>query len=343
MTVRIALDAMGGDHAPAEIIKGALQALSKHADLELVLVGDETKLRTELGNLPMSSRLSLVHAAESILMDEAASAVRKKRNASIVVAMDQVKAGHCQAVVAAGSTGAAMAAALLRLGRIPGIERPAIAAVLPTLKGPLVLLDVGANADCRPVYLQQFALMGEAYASSVLGMDPVRVGLVNIGEEPGKGNDLALQAHQLLSNTPGIRFIGNIEGRELARGEADVAVCDGFVGNVMLKFAEGLGELFTGLLRTEIHQGGWIAKLGALLLRSSFQRLQRRLDYSEYGGALLLGVNGLCVISHGSSRAPAIIKAIEVARRAIEGKAIERITERLQPFVRLEATRESEI
>lgn len=342
MTVRIALDAMGGDHAPVEIIKGALQALSEHADLELVLVGDEAKLRAELCHLPASSRLSLVHAAESILMDEAASAVRKKRNASIVVAMDQVKTGRCQAVVAAGSTGAAMAAALLRLGRIPGIERPAIAAVLPTLKGPLVLLDVGANVDCRPAYLQQFALMGEAYAGSVLGMDPVRVGLVNIGEEPGKGNDLALQAHQLLSNTPGIRFIGNIEGRELARGEADVAVCDGFVGNVMLKFAEGLGELFTGLLRTEIHQGGWRAKLGALLLRPSFRRFQRRLDYSEYGGALLLGVNGLCVISHGSSRAPAILKAIEVARRAIEGKAIERITERLQPFVRLEATRESE-
>lgn len=341
MTVRIALDAMGGDHAPREIIKGALQALSEHADMEIVLVGDEAKLRAELGD-QTPSRLSLVHAAESILMDEAASAVRKKRQASINVAMDQVKAGHCKAVVAAGSTGAAMAAALLRLGRIPGIERPAIAAVLPALKGPLVLLDVGANVDCRPSYLQQFALMGEAYAGSVLGIDPVRVGLVNIGEEPGKGNDLALHAHQLLSETPGIHFIGNIEGRELARGEADVAVCDGFVGNVMLKFAEGLGELFTGLLRFEISQGGWQAKLGAWCLRPSFKNFKRRLDYSEYGGALLLGVEGVCVISHGSSKAPAIARAIDVARRAIDCRTIERITERLQPFVQQGSARESE-
>ena len=340
MTVRIALDAMGGDHAPSEIIKGALLALQADPALELVLVGEETRLRAELTEFP--ARLTIVHAADSIAMDEAASAVRKKRNASIVVAMDELKRGNCQAVVAAGSTGAAMAAALLRLGRIPGIERPAIAAVLPTLKGPLVLLDVGANVDSRPLYLQQFALMGEAYASSVLGISPVRVGLVNIGEEPGKGDELALQAHRLLEETPGLDFVGNVEGRDLARGRVDVAVCDGFVGNVMLKFAEGLGELFTGLLRSEIERGGWRAKLGAGLLRPTFQRFRRRLDYSEYGGALLLGVNGLCVISHGSSRAPAIFNAIKVAKRAIETRTLDRIAERLSPFVRQETSVEGE-
>ncbi|HEY9856003.1 MAG TPA: phosphate acyltransferase PlsX [Stenomitos sp.] len=326
--VRIALDAMGGDYAPAEIVKGAVIALKADPALSLTLVGDEARIRAELAHHDVpSSRLSVVHASEVVEMDEAATAIRKKKDASIVVAMDQVKAGLCQGVVAAGSTGAAMAAALLRLGRIPGIERPAIAVVLPTLKGPAILLDVGANVDCKPQYLQQFAIMGSAYAQAVLKIDRPRVGLVNIGEEPGKGDELTLEAYKLLSETKAIHFSGNVEGRDLARGNADVAVADGFVGNVMLKFAEGLGELFTGLLKDEIMKSGLIGALGALLLRSTFRRFKRRLDYAEYGGALLLGVNGVCVISHGSSKAHAIVNAIRVSKEAILAKTLERIAE----------------
>lgn len=326
--VRIALDAMGGDYAPAEIVKGAVIALKGDPALALTLVGDEARIRAELAahDAPMH-RLSVVHASEVIGMDEAATAVRKKKDASIVVAMDQVKAGHCQGVVAAGSTGAAMSAALLRLGRIPGIERPAIAVVLPTLKGPVILLDVGANVDCKPQYLQQFAVMGNAYAQAVLKIDRPRVGLVNIGEEPGKGDELTLEAYRLLSETDAIHFMGNIEGRDLARGHADVAVADGFVGNVMLKFAEGLGELFTGLLKDEIMHSGLRGALGAFLLRPTFRRFKRRLDYAEYGGALLLGVNGVCVISHGSSKAHAIVNAIRVSKEAILARTLERIAE----------------
>jgi glycerol-3-phosphate acyltransferase PlsX len=335
--VHIALDAMGGDHAPTEIVRGALQALAADPDLSLTLVGDEARLQTELAALGgRPARLAVVHAGEVVAMDEAASAVRKKKDASIVVAMDQVKAGDCQGVVAAGSTGAAMAAALLRLGRIPGIERPAIAVVLPTLKGPVVLLDVGANVDSRASYLQQFAQMGDAYARAVLGIAEPRVGLVNIGEEPGKGDELALAAHELLVETPGIRFVGNVEGRDLPRGAVDVAVCDGFVGNVMLKFAEGLGELFTGLLREEIDRGGLWAKIGAALLRPTFRRFRRRLDYAEYGGALLLGVNGICVISHGSSKAPAIVNAIRVAKTAILGRTLHLMARPMTPAVESE-------
>lgn len=326
--VSIALDAMGGDYAPTEIVKGAIEALRADSALSLVLVGDETRLQAELRaqNAPQA-RLSVVHASEVVRMDEAASAVRKKKDASIVVAMDQVKAGRCQGVVAAGSTGAAMAAALLRLGRIPGIERPAIAVVLPSLQGPVILLDVGANVDSKPSYLQQFALMGDAYARAVLKIERPRVGLVNIGEEPGKGDERSLEAYRLLQQTEGIHFVGNLEGRDLPRGRADVAVCDGFVGNVMLKLAEGLGELFTGLLRDEIMHAGVLAKAGAWLLRPVFGRFRRRLDYAEYGGALLLGVNGVCVISHGSSRARAIVNAIKVTQEAILSGTLQRIAE----------------
>lgn len=326
--VRIALDAMGGDYAPAEIVKGAVIALRGDPALALTLVGDEARIRTELAALaaPMD-RLTVVHASEVVSMDEAATAVRKKKDASIVVAMDQVKAGHCQGVVAAGSTGAAMAAALLRLGRVPGIERPAIAVVLPTLRGPVILLDVGANVDCKPQYLQQFAVMGTAYAQAVLKIERPRVGLVNIGEEPGKGDERSLEAYQLLEQTPSIHFAGNLEGRELARGHVDVAVCDGFVGNVLLKFAEGMGELFTGMLKGEIMKSGFFGALGALLLRPAFKRFKRRLDYAEYGGALLVGVNGVCVISHGSSKAYAIVNAIRVSKEAILARTLERIAE----------------
>lgn len=332
MSARIAIDAMGGDHAPAELVKGALSALKRDPTLSLVLVGDASRLRAELAqhggpDVP----IDIVHASETIGMDEAAQAVRKKKDASINVAMGLVKRGEAQAVVALGSTGAAMSAALLGLGRIKGIERPAIGVVLPTLKGPCLLIDVGANADCKPLYLQQFAIMGQVYARKVFKVDKPRIGLLNIGEEPGKGNELAQAAHAILAETPDLGFIGNVEGRDMTRGHADVVVTDGFVGNVVLKSAEGFAELFETLLRENIMAGGLKAKLGAWLMRGALKSFKRRVDPAEYGGALLLGVNGVCIIGHGSSRAYAVDNAIRVAKEAIAGGTVAVIAESLTP------------
>ncbi len=328
----IAVDAMGGDYAPGEIVAGALLALRQHPDLAIVLVGDEAKVKAELATQSRHDRLAIVHASEVVAMNEAASAVRRKRDASIMRAMDQVKEGAAQAVVAAGSTGAAMSAALLRWGRIQGIERPAIAAVMPTLKGPCVVLDVGANVDCRPEWLVQFALMGAAYSHQVLKVETPRVGLLNIGEEPEKGDDLSLAAHRRLAEldpshhqtqaTLPWRFVGNIEGRAIWQQPADVVVADGFVGNTVLKTAEGVAGMVSRMLREEIDHGGLRAKLGALLMTGAFRGLRRRTDPAEYGGALLLGVDGVCVISHGSSRAQAVASAIRVAMEALRTDAV---------------------
>ncbi len=328
----VAVDAMGGDFAPGEIVGGALLALQQHLDLSILLVGDEARVRAELGPESRNERVAIVHASEVIEMNEAASAVRRKRGSSIMRAMDQVKEGAAQAVVAAGSTGAAMSAALLRWGRIQGIERPAIAAVLPTVKGPCVVLDVGANVDCRPEWLVQFALMGAAYSHKVLKVETPRVGLLNIGEEPEKGDDLSLATHRRLAELdPGRhqhqtslpwRFVGNVEGRAIWEQPADVVVADGFVGNTVLKTAEGVAGMVSRMLREEIHRGGLSAKFGALLMTGAFKALRRRIDPAEYGGALLLGVDGVCVISHGSSRAPAVANAIRVAMEALKTDAV---------------------
>lgn len=331
MSARIAIDAMGGDHAPVELVKGALSALKRDPSLSLVLVGDEPRLREELARHGGAASLDIVHASETIGMAEAAQAVRKKRDASINVAMGLVKSGQAQAVVALGSTGAAMSAALLGLGRIRGIERPAIAVVLPTLKGPCILLDVGANVDCKPQLLQQFAIMGDVYARQVLKIPDPRAGLLNIGEEPNKGNELALAAHALLAQTPGLRFVGNVEGRDMTRGHVDVVVTDGFVGNVVLKSAEGFAELFETLLKEAIMAGGLKAKLGAWLMRGALRSFKRRVDPAEYGGALLLGVNGVCIIGHGSSRAYAVANAIRVAKEAVIGGSVAQIAQHLTP------------
>ncbi len=340
--VTVALDAMGGDHAPAEVVRGAVLALRQEPHLRLILVGDEARVRAELATRENvlgpaeRSRVTVVHAPEVIGMNEAAAALRKKRDASIMRAMDQVKEGHAQAVVAAGSTGAAMSAALLRWGRIKGIERPAIALVLPTVKGPCVLLDVGANVDCKPEWLVQFAMMGAEYARKVLLVPKPRVGLLNIGEEPEKGNEQALETYPMLQaagQTASAQghwvFCGNIEGRGIWRHEADVVVADGFAGNVVLKTAEGVAQLVGGLLKEEILKSGLRAKIGALLMKKAFRGLKRRTDPAEYGGALLLGVDGVCVICHGSSRAYAVANAIRVARDAVAGDYIALIRERV--------------
>ncbi|MBU6429308.1 MAG: phosphate acyltransferase PlsX [Cyanobacteria bacterium REEB65] len=334
---------MGGDFAPAEVVRGALLALRQHADLNLILAGDEAAVRREIGTASVGDRVQVVHAPDVIGMSEAASALRKKKDASIVRAMDQVREGQAQAVVAAGSTGAAMSAALLRWGRIKGIERPAIAAVLPTAKGPCVVLDVGANVDCHPDWLVQFAWMGAAYAQNVLKVAVPRVGVLNIGEEPEKGNSLALEVHTRLAGlapgsgvgAPGRRlswtFIGNVEGRAIFDGAADVVVVDGFAGNVFLKTAEGAVGMVKRVLQEEVRRVGFLAKAGALLMKGAFAGLKRRTDPAEYGGALLLGVDGVCVICHGSSRAYAVANAIRVAIEALRSDAIGLIRDTVQP------------
>lgn len=324
--VRIAIDAMGGDHAPAEIVAGALRA---HEELgaEILLVGDPHAIEAAIKRHTHSSPLEIVPSEGTIEMgEEPLTALRRKPKASINVAMDLVKQKRADAVVSAGHSGAAMAAALLRLGRLPGIDRPAIGAVFPTLIAgkPVIILDVGANVDCRPKFLEQFAVMGSIYSQYVLGVDEPKVGLLNIGEEECKGNDLALRTHQLLKENGRVAFVGNAEGRDVLSGQFDVIVCDGFVGNVLLKFAEAIGEVLLQILREELPQG-MHGKLGVSLLRSNLRRIKQRIDHAEHGGGLLLGVGGICIIGHGSSQAPSIFNAIRLAKEAVDHQVLERI------------------
>ena len=293
---KIAIDAMGGDHAPSEIVEG--QPLP-----EIVPAED------------------IVEMHEEPLM-----AVRRKPKASINIAMKLVKDKQADAVVSAGNSGAAMASALLRLGRIPGIDRPAIGAVLPTMipKKPVLILDVGANVDCRPKYLDQFAVMGTIYSEYVLATDEPKVGLLNIGEEPSKGNDLAVRTYQILQENNQIKFIGNAEGRDVLSGKFDVIVCDGFAGNILLKFAEAVGDAVLQMMREELTPG-LSGKIGTAILRPNLKNMKQRIDHVEHGGGLLLGVGGICIISHGSSKAQSISNAVRSAKEAVENRVLERI------------------
>ncbi len=324
--VRIAIDAMGGDNAPAEIVAGALRA-REELGVDVLLVGDPQQIEASLKQHTQSSSLEIVPSEGAIEMsEEPLTALRRKPKASINVAMDLVKKKRADAVVSAGHSGAAMAAALLRLGRLPGIDRPAIGAVLPTMIAgkPVLILDVGANVDCRPKFLEQFALMGSIYSQYVLGVTAPKVGLLNIGEEPNKGNELAIQTHQLLEENPNIPFVGNAEGRDVLSGHFDVIVCDGFAGNVLLKFAEAVGEVALQILRQELPRG-LHGKLGVSILRPNLKRIKQRMDHAEHGGGLLLGVAGICIISHGSSQAPTIFNAARLAKDAIENEVLDRI------------------
>lgn len=328
---RIAIDAMGGDYAPAEIVTGALRA-KEELDVEVLLVGDPPQIEAVLGQHARSSSLEIVPAEGAIEMhEEPLSGIKRKPKASINVAMDLVKQKRADAVVSAGHSGAAMAAALLRLGRLPGIDRPAIGAVFPTMIAgkPVLVLDVGANVDCRPKFLEQFAVMGSIYSQYVLGIAEPKVGLLNIGEEASKGNDLAFRTHQLLQDNDKISFIGNAEGRDVLSGRFDVIVCDGFVGNVLLKFAEAVGEIMLQILKEELPQG-LHGLLGTALLKPNLMRIKQRVDHAEHGGGLLLGVAGVCIISHGSSQAPSIFNAIRLAKEAIDNQVLERIGSQYQ-------------
>ena len=318
--MKIAVDAMGGDYAPEEIVLGAIHAVSEYK-FDVVLVGDEQKIRNVLRQYDAkeSDRLSIVHASEVIEMGEhPVQAVRKKKDASIVVATRLVRDGQCDAVVAPGSTGAAVTAALLGLGRIAGIERPCIATPIPSKKGITVLLDSGANSNSKPKHLVEAAIMGSHYAKYILGIDKPQIGLLNIGEEVTKGNELCQRTYPLLEKLKTISFYGNVEGRDIPNGTVDVVVCDGFVGNVILKFGESMAMFIYRLVKQAIKNSGFIAKLGALAIYPALKSLKKRLDFTEYGGAPLLGVNGSFIICHGSSKAKAIKNAIRVAGELVE-------------------------
>ena len=328
---RIAVDAMGGDFAPAEIVAGAIRAKAE-LGVDIILVGDPDQIHSVVPQADHLSGIEIVPAEGAVEMhEEALTAIRRKPKASINVAMDLVKRKRADAVVSAGHSGAAMAAALLRVGRLKGIDRPAIGTVLPTIVAgkSVLLLDMGANVDCRPKFLEQFALMGTIYSRDVLGNPEPRVGLLNIGEEPTKGNELAIQTHQLLTANPHIPFVGNAEGRDVLSGDFDVIVCDGFVGNILLKFAEAVGSVVLQILREELPQG-LHGKVGTALLRPNLRRIKQRIDHAEHGGGLLLGVAGICIISHGSSQAPSVFNAIRLAKEAVDNRILEQIQSQYQ-------------
>lgn len=344
---RIAIDAMGGDHAPREIVKGGVWAALDY-DIPIELVGKEDAIKAELDNIakygirskrggyfPQNIKVDLskldikiTHAEEIIEMGEApGQAIRKKRKSSIVLAVDAVANGSSDAVVAAGSTGAAMASSLFGLGRLPGIERPAIAVTLPAMKKPFLLLDAGANSSCTPDMLYQFAVMGITFVKNVYGRKDPKVGVLNIGEEAGKGNELVQNTYKMLEeNEKGLNFIGNIEGKEMFQGTCDVIITDGFVGNVALKIIEGSSSMLFKMIQQEFNTD-IVSKIIGLLAKPFMKRIYKRINYEEFGGALLLGVKGITVIAHGRSTAYAIRNAVRVAKEAVETGVNKKIAE----------------
>lgn len=326
----IALDVMGGDYAPLEIIKGAQAALKSQPDLKLILVGDEAVIRLHWAQVAKESRVEICHCTEVIHMNEhPAIAYRKKKDASITVATRCVKEGKANAVVSAGSTGAQMVAALFVLGRIKGVSRPAIGSFIPTLQGPRFMLDVGANMDSQPENLLQFAWMGHIYVENALSTPKPSIYLLSNGTEEEKGDDRTQKTHQLLLQEGLLKFCGNIEGRDILKGKAQVIVCDGFSGNVALKTMEGTAEaLFT--LMKEAFMSDLRSKAGALLLKPALKEIKKQLDYEEYGGAPLLGVNGVSVVCHGSSNAKAIESALIKTMDWVRSGYLEKLQE--HPF-----------
>ncbi|MGI6161999.1 MAG: phosphate acyltransferase PlsX [Christensenellales bacterium] len=321
---RIAVDVMGGDNAPLEIVKGCIMALREHEDIALILCGDNdavSKIIKEQGY--SGDRIEIRHAPDVLSMNDAAEAIRSRPDSSLAVAFSAVSSGDAGAIITAGSTGGAMSGAILKLRRIKGIHRPALAPVLPTMKSPVMLIDCGANADCKPQYLPQFAIMGSAYMNKVMGVKEPRVALLNIGTEEGKGNELMREAYGLIKQAP-VNFVGNIEGRDIPSGDYDVVVADGFSGNVALKMYEGAALAVTKMLKQELI-GSFRTKIGALIVKPALARFKKQMDYSEHGGALLLGVDGGVIKSHGSSGAKAILKSVEQARGFIAGGVVETI------------------
>ncbi len=332
----IAVDGMGGDYAPVPILEGCLDAISRFP-INIKFVGKIKKVRYEAERVGLidllekeidNNRLELIDSGDPIGMNEEATAVRKRKDASINVAMDLVKTNKAKAVYSAGNSGALMASAIFRIGRLKGIERPAIGALFPTRDQtrPVLVLDVGANTDCKPSYLHQFALLGDVYAKDVLQIEKPRIGLLNIGEEECKGNDLSIKTFELLSNEKSFNFGGNCEGRDVLSGDFDVVVCDGFTGNILLKFLESVGGVLLDILRSELPRGRR-GKVGSAFLKSNLLRIKKRLDHAEHGGALLLGVNGICVIGHGSSKSLSVVSALRLAHSAVNHNVMENLNQ----------------
>jgi len=328
--MRIALDAMGGDYAPAVNIDGALDTISDFPDIHIILVGDESVLQQELkGKRYSSDRITLLHASQTVGMDESPSAaIRKKKDSSIRKGIELVKSGDADAFVSAGHSGVVMGTALLCLGTSDMVDRPAIAAIMPTLKAPFVLIDAGANIHCKPKNLLQFALMGNTYCRVILGRTEPRIALMSTGEEDTKGNELTKETYKLLKEAD-INFIGNIDGKDIFTGNIDVIVCDGFTGNVILKTSEGLADTLIKMLKREV-ANLTSGRIGYLLIKPALKNFKKKTDYDEYGGAPLLGINGTCIISHGRSTAKAIRNAIRVASDFAEKRVCEIISSTIE-------------
>lgn len=337
--MKIAVDAMGGDNAPQAVVAGAVQA-AKEYGTGIILVGIEQIIHAELDKRPRAKSLPIEvrNATEVVdMLDSPATVFRRKKDSSVRVANELVKSGEAVAVISAGHTGAAMTTSFFVLGKLDGIERPAIATFMPTIKGTSIILDVGANVDCKPNHLLQFAVMGDVYAKLLLKQPNPCVGLLSIGEEATKGNELTKEAFKLLAETS-LNFIGNVEGRDVMSGKADVVVCDGFIGNVVLKVSEAVAETIGFMIRENIGDN-LVKKLGYLMMRPAFRALKRRVDYAEYGGAPLVGINGISIISHGHSSDQAIKNAIRVAAELVKLEVNKHLREDIKKNMELTRTK----
>ncbi len=334
-TITIAVDAMGGDNAPNAIVEGCLTALKEMNDIRITLCGPEETIRPLLsGAGDLMNRINIINAPDVISMHEAPMmAVRKKVDSSMVRAMLELKTGNADAFVSAGSTGAVLAGGMIRVGRIRGIDRPALAPILPGRNKPFMLIDSGANVDCQAEYLVQFGMMGSIYMEKVLGVKNPSVGLVNIGAEEEKGNQMSKKAFGLMKEQKVFNFVGNVEAREIPTGDVDVIACDGFDGNIILKYTEGLASTLTGVLKEELLGGGLKEKIGALLIKPALKRFKGRLDSEEHGGAPLLGVNAPMIKAHGSSEARGIKNAIRQARTMVQGDVTGKIREAVEKLI----------
>lgn len=329
--MKIAVDAMGGDYAPLETVKGAIQALEEIENLSIILVGKKEEIEIELKKYSYNiEKISIVDAREIVEMDDdPIVAIKAKKDSSMNRMLELVKSGEANASVSAGNTGALISSSQLKLRRIKGVLRPAITTIFPGKKRDIVLMDVGANSDCRADFINQFATMGSVYYEEMFSIERPKVGLLNIGSEEGKGNEITRQSYDLLKENKNINFIGNVESRDMMDGEVDVVVTDGFTGNMVLKTAEGVSKFVFSLLKEEINKS-FVGKIGALLLKPIFKKMKNKLDSSEYGGALFLGINGISIKAHGNSSSKGIKNAIKVANKFAEDKFIERLTEVMQ-------------